>query len=50
MVQNVGVPIVNVRLCGKDPAAGKQGTIIMEYELPTNFKYQANLTSTFSAI
>ena len=49
MVQDVGAPIVNVRLCGTDPAGAERG-IILEYELPTNFSSDGNLTPTFSAI
>ena len=48
-VQDVGVPIINVRLSGTDPAGAERG-IILEYELPTNFSFTADLTSTFSAL
>ena len=49
MVQDVGVPIINVRLCGTDPAGAERG-IILEYELPCNFAFNPDLTPKFSAL
>ena len=36
-VQDVSLPIVNIRVCGAD-LSGKERNIILEYELPVNFK------------
>ena len=36
-VQDVGAPIVNIRMHGVD-SSGKERNIILEYELPVNFK------------
>ena len=49
MVQDVGVPIVNLRLYSSDEK-DKDVDLILEYELPTNFQYQASLSPTFSAL
>ena len=38
LVQDVGVPVVNIRLSGTDLAGAEKG-IILEYELSTNFVY-----------
>lgn len=40
VVQDVGAPIVNLRLFGADAVGAERG-LILEYELPTNFKYQS---------
>ena len=48
MVQDVGVPVVNIRLSGTDPAGAEKG-IILEYELSTNFVYQ-DLNETLLAL
>ena len=48
VVQDVGVPIVNLRLYGAD-AAGTEWGVVFEYEIPTNFKYQG-LTENFCSL
>ena len=47
-VQDVGLPIANIRMCGAD-LSGKERNIILEYELPVNFKIQ-DMNSTFVAV
>lgn len=49
MVQEVDVPIVNVRMSGTDPADAERG-IILEYELPLNFNINSKLSKTFSSL
>ena len=48
-VKDIGSPIVVLRMYGVDEA-GLERDVIMEYELPYNFKYQKNLTDTLSAV
>lgn len=50
MVQDVGVPIINLRLYGTDASGTLERGIILEYELPINFSFEPNLSSTFSAL
>ena len=50
MVQDVGVPIAVVRLIGEDPLGRINNEPIFEYELPMNFHYCDDLSTTFSAI
>jgi hypothetical protein len=48
LLEHVGVPIASVRMnaVGGDLQRG----IILEYELPLNFKFEPDLSSNFSAI
>ena len=48
-VGNVGVPIIVIRLVGCDPV-GNEKAIVMQYELPLNFRFLPDLTSTFMAL
>ena len=45
-----GAPVVHVRLYGTDDLYQVVQNVILEYELPTNFKFDSALAETFSTI
>ena len=45
-----GVPVAELRLWSGADAYFQSMRMIMEYELPTNFSYNPQLTETFSAL